>query len=189
MTSTPATIHATTAAEWRSWLAGNHDSAAEVWLIIRHEGSGAPSLRYAEAIEHALCFGWIDGLHRKHDATSSRLRFSPRRPASTWSERNRERATRMIEAGLMTEPGQALVDLAKRTGTWHRADRVPDDLRAALDANPAARDHFAAFPPSATRLVLEWVVTAKRPATRARRIAETVTLAAHNLRAHQPAAR
>jgi uncharacterized protein YdeI (YjbR/CyaY-like superfamily) len=189
MTTTPDPIHATTASEWRSWLADNHRSADEVWLVIHHKGSGTPSLRYAEAIEHALCYGWIDGLHRKHDATSSRLRFSPRRPGSTWSGLNRERATRMIEAGLMTERGRALVDLAKETGTWHLADVVPGDLRAALDANPAARDHFAAFPPSSKRLILEWVVTAKRQATRARRVAETVTLAARDVRAHHPAAR
>jgi uncharacterized protein YdeI (YjbR/CyaY-like superfamily) len=182
------TILATTAAEWRSWLAHHHQTENEVWLVIHHKGSGTPSLRYAEAIEHALCFGWIDGLHRKHDATSSRLRFSPRNPRSSWSRLNRERATRMIEAGLMSEHGRALVQLAKETGTWQvvPGDAVPADLRAALDRDPAARDHFAAFPPSATRLILEWIVTAKRAATRQRRIEETVTLAARNIRAHNP---
>ena len=112
------TMVASTTDEWRAWLARNCRSEKEVWLIIYHKGSGTPSVRYHEAVEQALCFGWIDGLHRKHDADSSRLRFTPRRPRSNWSRLNRERAANMIERGLMTEHGQAMIDQAKAQGTW-----------------------------------------------------------------------
>jgi uncharacterized protein YdeI (YjbR/CyaY-like superfamily) len=112
------TVIANTTEEWRAWLAANSESASEVWLVIPHKASGVPSVRYHEAVEQALCFGWIDGLHRKHDTTSSRLRFTPRRPASTWSRLNRERAARMTELGLMTPRGQAAIDRAKTTGRW-----------------------------------------------------------------------
>lgn len=111
-------VVASNAEEWRAWLDTHGRSETEVWLIIAHKGSGRPSLRYHEAVEHALCYGWIDGLHRKHDAHSSRLRFSPRRPRSTWSALNRERAERMVAQGLMTEAGHTAIDLAKTRGTW-----------------------------------------------------------------------
>jgi len=103
---------------WREWLAANSQSESEVWLVIHHKYSGVPSIRIHEAMEQALCFGWIDSVHRKHDAQSSRLRFTPRRPKSSWSAPNRERATRMIAAGLMMPQGQAAIDRAKEQGTW-----------------------------------------------------------------------
>ncbi|MFD0363557.1 YdeI family protein [Nocardia sp. GCM10030253] len=185
---------ASTIDDWRTWLAQNCQSEKEIWLVIHHKDSGVPSLRYHEAIEHALCYGWIDGLHRKRDENSSQLRFSPRTPRSTWSRVNRERAANMIEQGLMTEHGQALIDLAKTKGTWELvADQqrwaVPDDLRTLLDRNEAARTNFESFPPSSKRLILEWIVTAKKPETRQRRIDRTVELAAVNIRANHPGVR
>lgn len=102
--------------EWRSWLAAHCESVSEVWLVIPHKG--LPGVRYEEAVEQALCFGWIDGLHRKHDAGHSRLRFTPRRARSSWSASNRERAGRLIEQGLMTPRGQAAIDAAKAGGRW-----------------------------------------------------------------------
>ncbi|WP_406232242.1 YdeI family protein [Nocardia sp. NBC_01009] len=185
---------ASTIDDWRTWLAQNSQSEKEIWLVIHHKDSGVPSLRYHEAIEHALCYGWIDGLHRKRDANSSQLRFSPRAPRSTWSRVNRERAANMIEQGLMTERGQALIELATAKGTWEVvADgerwAVPDDLRALLDRNDAARTNFESFPPSSKRLILEWIVTAKHADTRERRINRTVELAAVNVRANHPGVR
>lgn len=118
-------VVASSAEVWRDWLETHGRSETEVWLIIAHKDSGRPSLRYHEAVEHALCYGWIDGLHRKHDAHSSRLRFSPRRPRSTWSALNRERAERMVAQGLMTEAGQAAIDLAKLRGTWQATPADP----------------------------------------------------------------
>jgi uncharacterized protein YdeI (YjbR/CyaY-like superfamily) len=183
------TVVASTTAEWRAWLARNCQSEREVWLVIRHKDSGTPSVRYHEAIEHALCFGWIDSHARKRDADSSLLRFTPRSPRSTWSRVNRERAANMIERGLMTEHGQAMIDLAKAKGTWQvlkDEDGLPDDLRELLDGNTAARENFQRFPPSSKRLILEWIATAKRPETRQRRISQTVDLAAINVRANHP---
>ncbi|WET80850.1 YdeI/OmpD-associated family protein [Amycolatopsis sp. QT-25] len=182
-------ISAADPAEWRAWLAENAATGKEVWLIIRHRGSGVPGVRIEEAMEQALCFGWIDGLHRKHDATSSRLRFTPRGPRISWSRVNRERAARLIAEGRMTERGQAMIDLAKTEGRWQvvpDGDGVPEDLRTRLEADEAARTHFARFPPSSRRLILEWILTAKKPETRERRIARTVELAAVNLRANHP---
>ncbi|MBK1783353.1 YdeI/OmpD-associated family protein [Prauserella cavernicola] len=193
MATDVVTLRASGPAEWRAWLERHSGSEREVWLVIENRASATPSVRYHEAIEHALCFGWIDSQARKRDATSTLLRFTPRNPRGTWSRVNRERAARMIEQGLMTERGLAAIELAKRRGTWQLvADdedlAVPDDLRRALDADPEAARHFAQFPPSSRRLILEWVAGAKKPRTRARRIERTATLAARGVRAH-PGAR
>ncbi|WP_344394929.1 YdeI/OmpD-associated family protein [Actinomadura alba] len=189
-----STFLASTSADWRAWLARNHRSAKEVWLVIHHKDSRTPSVRYHEAIEHALCYGWIDSHARKHDADSSRLRFTPRSPRSTWSRVNRRRAAKMIELGLMTEHGQAQIELARANGTWQvlpdaENSAVPDDLRESLDRNEAARGNFQKFPPSSKRLILQWIATAKRPETRRRRIDRTVDLAAVNIRANHPGVR
>lgn len=188
------TFAPSTTADWRAWLAQHCQSEQEVWLIIHHKDSGTPSPRYHEAIEQALCFGWIDGLHRKHDANSSRLRFTPRTARSSWSAVNRGRAAEMIEQGLMTEHGQALIDAAKAKGTWQvvpddERAAVPGDLREPLDRDEAARENFEKFPPSSKRLILEWIATAKKPDTRQRRIDRTVALAAVNIRANHPGTR
>ena len=185
------TFQAANRAEWRAWLRDNCETADEVWLVIRHVRSGAeesqPSVRHDEAIEEALCFGWIDSLARKRDAGSWCLRFTPRNPRGAWSNVNRELVERLTAQGLMTPPGQAAVDLAKRTGTWSvLADAqngvVPDDLRERLAADEAAAGHFDAFSRSARRAILEWIARAKRPETRQRRIARTVECAARNVR-------
>ncbi|GAA4421626.1 YdeI family protein [Actinokineospora soli] len=172
-------IEPTTLADWRSWLAEHAATEREVWLVLRRGG-----VSYAEAVEQALCFGWVDGLHRKLDDTASTLRFTPRKPSSAWSASNRERVERMIATGQMTPAGQAMVDLAKETGTWLSGEVVPDDLAALLAENPTAQAHFAAFPPSSRHTILSWIASAKRPETRQRRLRETVELAAQNLRAN-----
>ena len=133
------TFSASTTEDWRAWLARNCRSQKEVWLVIHHSGSGAPGPRYHEAIEQALCYGWIDSHARKHDADSWILRFTPRKPRSTWSRVNRDRAAKMTEQGLMTEHGQTLIDLAKATGTW-QAVSGPDSsviplMQELLDRN------------------------------------------------------
>jgi uncharacterized protein YdeI (YjbR/CyaY-like superfamily) len=104
-------------------LAEHGRSEKEVWLVIHHKDSTTPSVRYHEAIEHALCYGWIDSHARKRDADSSLLRFTPRRPRSNWSRVNRERAARMIQLGLMTEHGQAAIDQATATGMWQESPK------------------------------------------------------------------
>jgi uncharacterized protein YdeI (YjbR/CyaY-like superfamily) len=188
------TVSASTTADWRAWLAQNCRSEKEVWLVIYHKDSGTPSVRYHEAIEHALCYGWIDSQARKRDADSSLLRFTPRNPHSTWSGVNRQRAAKMIELGLMTEHGQALIELARANGTWQvlpdaESPAIPDDLQELLDRNEAAAKNFQNFPPSSKRLILEWIATAKRSDTRRRRIDQTVNLATVNIRANHPGVR
>jgi uncharacterized protein YdeI (YjbR/CyaY-like superfamily) len=185
------TFHASTTARWRAWLAQNCQSESEVWLIIYHKDCGTPSLGYHEAIEHALCYGWIDSHARKHGTDSSVLRFTPRNPKSTWSRVNRQRAAEMAEQGLMTDHGQALIDLAKANGTWEvlvdgEDSAIPADLRGLLDRDKAARENFEKFPPYSKRLILEWIATAKKPDTRQRRLNQTVTLASVNVRANHP---
>ncbi len=185
------TVAASTAHSWRAWLAQNGRSGKEIWLIIHHKDSAIQSVRYHEAIEQALCFGWIDGLHRKHDADSSRLRFTPRRSTSTWSKINRERAANMIEQGLMTAHGQEIIDLAKSNGNWQvvsddASSEMPTDLHVLMMRNKAANANFQKFPPSSKRLILEWIAKAKRPDTRQRRIEATVDLAGRNIRANHP---
>ncbi|TCO47363.1 YdeI/OmpD-associated family protein [Actinocrispum wychmicini] len=187
------TVFASTSADWRTWLARHCQSEKEVWLVIHHKDSGVPSLRYHEAIEHALCYGWIDSHARKHDAHSSMLRFTPRSARSTWSRVNRHRAATMVERGLMTQHGHAVIETAKATGTWQvltdeQSTAIPADLQEHLDRDETARANFAKFPPSSKRLILQWIATAKKPDTRQRRVDRTVTLAAANIRANHPGA-
>ncbi len=177
-------------AAWRAWLAANAATAPGAWAVTWKQAAAGPSVAYADLVEEALCFGWIDSTRRAVDEDRSRLQFTPRRPGSGWSRPNKERIERLVAAGLMTPAGAAVIEAAKADGSWARYDEIdamvePDDLRAALDAEPAARVNWDAFPPSARRAILGWISQAKRPGTRARRVAETVTRAAAGERANQ----
>ncbi|MFD2721270.1 YdeI family protein [Hymenobacter monticola] len=176
-------------AEWRQWLAAHHASAAGVWLVYCKKASGLPSLSYAEAVEEALCFGWIDSHPRKLDAARSQQLYTPRRPRSGWSKVNKERLQRLEAAGLLMPAGLAAIARAKQNGAWESLDAaeaglVPDDLAEALAANAAAQAQFAAFAPSARKQILTWVLGARQPETRARRVAETMRMAALGKRAN-----
>ncbi|MDO7850610.1 YdeI/OmpD-associated family protein [Hymenobacter convexus] len=176
-------------AEWRQWLAAHHASAPGVWLVYGKKGSGLPSLSYAEAVEEALCFGWIDSHPRKLDAARSQQLYTPRRPRSGWSKVNKERLARLEAAGQLMPAGRAAIARAKQNGAWESLDaaeagEVPEDLAAALATNEAAQASFAAFSPSARKQILTWVLSAKQPETRARRVAETVRMAALGKRAN-----
>jgi uncharacterized protein YdeI (YjbR/CyaY-like superfamily) len=171
---------------WRDWLERNGERERVVWVAMSRAGGG---VGYEEAVESALCYGWIDGKTKRRDDTSTWQRFTPRKPASTWSPPNRERVARLTAAGLMRPQGQAMVDLAKATGTWDPlsgpdAEAASAELRAALAKDPAAQANYDAFPPSAKQLLLGWIVAAKRPDTRTTRITRTVAEAARNRRAH-----
>ena len=115
---TDAVVAAASVAEWRAWLEAHGPTADEAWLLVPHRRSGLPGPTYAEAVEQALCFGWIDGLQRRHDEHHARLRFSPRRKRSRWSALNRERVERLATAGLVTDAGRAAVERARADGTW-----------------------------------------------------------------------
>ena len=176
-------------AAWRQWLAAHHASNSGVWLVYFKKASGKPSVAYAEAVEEALCFGWIDSHPRKLDAERSQLLFTPRNPKSGWSKANKERLLRLEAAGQLLPAGLAAIARAKENGAWESLDDaeaglVPDDLVAALAANAAAQASFTAFAPSARKMLLTWVLGAKRPETRARRVAETVRMAALGKRAN-----
>jgi len=168
------------AAAWRAWLEANHDTSPGVWLLIAKKGSGVDTVSYSDAVDEALCFGWIDGQKAKHDDTYFRQRFTRRVKRSPWSKINTERATRLIEAELMRPAGRREVDAAKADGRWDAAyagpatATVPDDLRAALDASPAAAAAFVELDSASRFAILYRVGAVKKPETRARKIAEYV---------------
>jgi uncharacterized protein YdeI (YjbR/CyaY-like superfamily) len=169
---------------WEAWLREHHDTSPGVWIRFAKKGSGVPSATYLEALHAALCFGWIDGQARSVDAASYVQRFTPRRARSMWSKRNREFATALIESGRMQPAGLREVERAKADGRWDAAydapstATVPDDLRVALDASPAAAEAFAALDGTNRYAILHRVQTAKRPETRARRIEKFVAMLA-----------
>jgi uncharacterized protein YdeI (YjbR/CyaY-like superfamily) len=178
-------------AEWRAWLAEHHTTSTGVWVIYYKKESGKPRVEYADAVEEALCFGWIDSVPNAIDDLSYKQLFSPRNPKSPWSKLNKERVEALIAQGLMTPAGLAKIELAKQNGTWTSYDAietlsVPPDLQAALAQNPTAQTNFEAFNPSSKKNILWWIESAKRPETRAKRIEETVRLAAQNLKANHP---
>lgn len=176
-------------AEWRSWLQGNHDKAAGVWLV-RYKKGRAPQVPYEDIVEEALAFGWIDSRPRSLDEDRSQLLVTPRKKGSRWSDANRQRIDKLREQGLLTPPGEAAVTRAQADGTWAALAPVqaliePEDLRQALDQHPAARENWNEFPRSTRRAILEWILAAKQPETRTRRVAETAEKAARNIRANQ----
>jgi uncharacterized protein YdeI (YjbR/CyaY-like superfamily) len=184
------TLHPPDRKAWRTWLQMHHASGERVWLIIYHKDSGKANMNYAEAVEEALCFGWIDGQAAKRDAHSHYQSFGPRNPKSVWSKLNKSRVARLMADGLMAPAGMAMVEAAKENGMWGyldavEAEVVPDDLQKALDGNAAAWEHWQKFPPSARKQILHWILDAKRPETRERRIAQTVELAGKGVRVNE----
>jgi uncharacterized protein YdeI (YjbR/CyaY-like superfamily) len=182
--------HPLTRAQWRQWLKRHHASSDGVFLVTFKKATGEPRVEYDEAVEEALCFGWVDSKPAKLDERRTMLWFSPRKPGSAWAATNKARVARLIAGDLMQPAGLARIEAAKADGSWSKLDgvealEVPADLAAALAALPPAAEHFAAFPRSARRGILEWIVQARRPETRAKRITETATLAARNERANQ----
>jgi uncharacterized protein YdeI (YjbR/CyaY-like superfamily) len=180
--------HPETRAAWRAWLAANHATHRGVWLAAWRRGVDRPVVPYSDTVEEALCFGWIDSTANVLDERRSLQLMTPRKPKSSWTRLNRERVARMEAAGLLTDAGRRAVAVAQANGYWSLMDQVedlrePDDLAAALDAVPAARTHWDAFPPSARKPLLWWVITAAKPETRARRIERIVTEAEQGRRA------
>lgn len=181
------TFFASDRAAWRAWLRERHAEAPEIWLLLHKKHVSEPCVSYDEAVEEALCWGWIDGLTKRRDERSYTVRFTPRKPGSVWSESNVARVERMIAEGRMTPAGMALVDEAKRRGAWEQAtsgrlDATPPELEAALAAEPAAQGRWRALAPSHRRMYAYWILEAKRPETRERRVAETVRRVSSGLR-------
>lgn len=177
-------------AAWRAWLEDNHAAGEGIWLVTYKKHCGEKYVSYDEIVEEALCFGWIDSTQRTVDKDRSQQWLTPRKAGSGWSRSNKERVERLAAAGLMTPAGQAKIDAAKADGSWSALDaienlEIPTDLAAAFAAYPSARGNYEAFPHSAQRRILLWIHSAKRPATRARRIEETARLAEDNVQANQ----
>jgi uncharacterized protein YdeI (YjbR/CyaY-like superfamily) len=171
---------------WDSWLADQHERSAGVWLKIPKKGSGGAGISYPEALEVALCYGWIDGQKRGLDDEYWLQRFTPRKPGSRWSKINTGKAGELIEAGRMRPAGLREVELARADGRWdaayagQRSITVPPDLERELAANAAAREFFATLSGANRYAILYRIGEAKRPETRARRIVKYVAmLAAH----------
>ena len=175
---------------WHQWLARNHKTSDGLWLILSKKDSGISSVNLDDAIDEALCYGWIDSVPNKVDDKRFKVLFSPRNPKSNWSMVNKQRISRLLQQRRIQPAGQKMIDLAKKSGTWTALDDIenlviPPDLAIALHENPPAKANFEAFPRSVKRGILEWIFNAKKPQTRERRILETATLAAQNVRANQ----
>jgi uncharacterized protein YdeI (YjbR/CyaY-like superfamily) len=164
--------------EWEAWLRANHDSAPGVWIRFARKGSGVASVTYMEALQEALRFGWIDGQARGVDEACYEQRFTPRRARSIWSKRNRGFAEALIEAGRMEPAGLREVERAKADGRWDAAydapstATVPEDLQAELDRDPVAAEFFATLSKQNRYAILYRLQDAKKPETRARRLAQ-----------------
>ena len=154
------TLYITNRADWRQWLTDNHATAREIWLIYYSKQSGKARIPYLEAVEEALCFGWIDGIEKKIDSERSAQRFTPRRPKSNWTELNKERARRLIANGQMTKAG-----LAKVPDLSIDAFRIPDDIRAALEADPQAWANFQQFSPLYQRIRIGFIDEVRKQST------------------------
>jgi len=183
-------LECATAAAWARWLKRHHASAAGIWLRIAKKDSGIASVDYAGALEEALCWGWIDGQRRSDDAQYFQQRFTPRTKRSIWSQINRAKVLKLIEEGRMQPAGHAEIERAKTDGRWDAAYEgvsaatVPPDLQAALDANRNAAKFFATLDSRNRFAVLFRTQSAKKPETRARRIAQFVEMLAKGEKIH-----
>jgi len=175
-------------AAWRAWLERNHAREKELWLVLSKKNSNEPTVTYDEAVEEALCFGWIDGIVKSIDDEKYAIRFSPRKSGSIWSESNKKRVAKMIAEGKMMAIGLAKVAEAKRNGQWDKATQredvsnIPADLRRALQVDKQAAQNFNALAPSHKRQYIYWITEAKRAETRQRRIDETLRMLKENKR-------
>ncbi len=175
---------------WESWLEAEHDASSGVWIKIARKASGIPTVTHGEALEEALCYGWIDGQRAPHDDTFFLQRFTPRRARSKWSQNNRDKATKLIEEGRMKPAGLEQVEAAKQDGRWDAAyppqssQAIPEDFRRALEENPAANEFFATLKGTRRYSFIYRIHDAKRPETRARRIEQFVAMLAEGRTHH-----
>jgi uncharacterized protein YdeI (YjbR/CyaY-like superfamily) len=175
---------------WREWLSENHAKEKSIWIKIYKKQISISSVYYDEAVDEALCFGWVDSSIKRGNEEYYYQFFARRNPKSNWSRVNKAKVEKLIADGLMKEAGMQVIDYAKENGYWTALDDVenlinPADLQMALDSNPTAKTYFEAFPRSVKRGILEWLLNARQEETRKKRINEIVTLAEKNIRANQ----
>jgi len=167
-------------AAWRAWLAEHHAGETELWLVYYKKHTGKQSVGQAEAVEEALCYGWIDSIVKTIDDQRYMQKYTPRKEKSNWSALNKKRVAKLVRRGKMTAAGRAKIDAAKQNGSWSRLDPIEQDLEmppgleTALRRNKKARAFFDALAPSHKKQYLYWVATAKRDETKKKRIRETV---------------
>lgn len=168
--------------QWRTWLQKNHAAETEVWLVFLKQHTGKSNVSYNDAVEEALCFGWIDGVKRSIDNERYMHRFSPRKAKSKWSDLNRDRARRMLKSRLMAPAGKRTIEQAKQNGEWAKPGStrpdlsMPLELSARLKRNKKAEIFFTSLAPSYQRQYISWVATAKREETRQHRAEEAIAL-------------
>lgn len=177
-------------AEWRKWLEENHQSKQSVWLIYFKSFTKVPSLSWSEAVDEALCFGWIDSTKKTIDEERYMQYFSRRKPNSMWSKINKDKIKQLTEQGLMRTAGIDCITIAKQNGSWTMLDDVenliiPDDLETAFAGEPNSKTFFLNFSKTAKKSILYWVISAKRDITRQKRIKEIVKLTGQNLKPKQ----
>jgi uncharacterized protein YdeI (YjbR/CyaY-like superfamily) len=176
-----ARVYAHDRKEWRRWLEANHDTSSGVWLVCFKKNSSKPGVLYDQAVEEALCFGWIDSKANALDDDSYIQLFSPRRPKSPWSKLNKLRVNKLVEQCLITQEGIDVIEASKKDGSWYAYDmieelRIPSDLEKVLSANQVADTHFKSLSKSSKKQILWWIHSAKRKETRQKRIDQVVEL-------------
>jgi len=176
--------------EWRKWLEKNHQSEQSVWLVYYKSSTKVASLSWSDAVDEALCFGWIDSTKKTIDNERYMQYFSRRKPTSNWSKINKEKVVLLIQNNLMTKAGYESIEIAKRNGSWAILDEVealviPEDLKEELTSYKGSMEYFDGLSKSDKKILLYWVVSAKRPETRKKRIFEIAESASENLKPKQ----
>lgn len=184
------TVYPKSRAEWRSWLEANHRDKQSVWLIYYKKKSGLPTVAYSDAVDEALCFGWIDSKSKPLDEEKFKQFFSKRKEKSVWSKINKEKIERLTREGLMTQAGIESIEKAKQNGSWSILDEaealvIPADLEDAFSRYDGSRSYFTGLSRSNQRNILQWLVLAKKAETRQNRISEIAQLAAQKLKPKQ----
>lgn len=178
--TTPKTLHVTTREAWREWLQEHHGRESEIWLVFEKKHTGRPSVSYDDAVEEALCFGWIDGLVRRMDEDRYMQRFTPRKPGSQWSASNLKRYAKLLDEGRLAPAGLASAPPTDAESTlarrWTHGEPVPDFIEQELRRHPAAWAYFEGLAPSHRQEYVRWIDEAKRDETRKKRLAEAVHL-------------
>jgi uncharacterized protein YdeI (YjbR/CyaY-like superfamily) len=171
-----------TPAEWREWLQNNHNKSTGVWLVFHKKESGLPSIDYEDAVNEALCFGWIDSIIKKIDEEQYARKFTPRKDNSKWSTSNKVRIEKLTNSGQMTEIGLVKIEAAKKNGQWDKTYQprpqieMPPEFEDSLAKNEQARKFFLKLKPTFQKQFILWIITAKRPETKDKRIKESIEL-------------
>jgi uncharacterized protein YdeI (YjbR/CyaY-like superfamily) len=175
---------------WRQWLKKNHKSKQSIWLICYKKESGIPTISWSEAVDEALCFGWIDSTRKSIDSEKFMQFFGKRKVSSTWSKINKEKITKLIAEGRMTKAGLESIEAAKQNGSWEILDSVedltiPKDLAKAFKTKACSKEFFMSLSKSVRKSMLQWIILAKRPETREKRINELAELASQKQKPKQ----